>query len=205
MLNEFFDKVYLINLPQSTDRLERAIINCERVGVEFELVSAIDGTNEEVIINGKQHEGWNKNAAALSLTTLNIIKNAKEKGYKNIFIMEDDVDFIQNRFNLILTRALSGLPEDWDFFHLNVTNETEPLWVSNCLIKLGGAWCCQAYGINSSMYDIYISELDKHMMPIDEITRDLHKSRGNSYATIPSIVVHHEGNYSTLRERNVEY
>ena len=98
-----------------------------------------------------------------------------------------------------------GLPDDWDFIHLNVTNETEPLWISNCLIKLGGAWCCQAYGINSSMYDIYISELDKHMMPIDEITRNLHKSRGNSYATLPSIVVHHEGNYSTLRERNVEY
>lgn len=205
MLNEFFDKVYLINLPQSKDRLERAIVNCKRVGIEFELISAIDGKSEEVVINGKEHDGWNRNAAALSLTTLKIIKNAKEKGYKNIFIMEDDVDFIQNRFNLILTRALSGLPEDWDFIHLNVTNETEPLWISNGLIKLGGAWCCQAYGINSSMYDIYISELDKCMMPIDEITRDLHKSRGKSYATLPSIVVHHEGNYSTLREKNVEY
>ena len=205
MLNEFFDKAYLINLPQSTDRLKRAIINCERVGIEFELIEAIDGTNEEVIINGKQHEGWNKNAAALSLTTLKIIKDAKEKGYKNIFIMEDDIDFIKSKFNLILTRALSALPEDWDFFHLNVKNETKPLWVSNCLIKLGGAWCCQAYGVNSSMYDIYISELDKCIMPIDEITKNLHKSRGKSYATLPSIVVHHRGNFSTLREKNVEY
>jgi len=205
MINEFFDKVYLINLPSATDRLSAATENCEKVGIEFEIIPAISGSSEEVIINTPEHTGWNRNAAALGLTTLNIIKDAKEKGYKNIFIMEDDVDFINFNFNKILAKALKGLPADWDFFHLNVANEFPSKWVSTCLVRLGGAWCCQAYGINASVYDKYISELEKFERPIDEITMNLHKLREKSFATSPSIVIHHEGNYSTLREDIVDY
>ena len=205
MLNKFFDKVYLINLPTETDRLAKAIENCERVGIEFELVPAIHGTSEEVVINSEPCTGWNRNAAALGLTTLKLVKDAKEKGYKNIFIMEDDVDFIEHNFSTIFNKAIEGLPEDWDFFHLNVTNEYPTEWVSSCLLRLGGAWCCQAYGINSTIYDEYISELEKFMIPIDNITLNLHKSRRKSYCTIPSVVIHHKGNYSTLREAEVAY
>ena len=39
----------------------------------------------------------------------------------------------------------------------------------------------------------------------DNITLDFHKSREKSYATLPNIVVHHTGNYSTLREDIVDY
>jgi GR25 family glycosyltransferase involved in LPS biosynthesis len=205
MINEFFDKVYLINLPSATDRLSAATENCAKVGIEFEVVEAISGDNEKVVMNSKGHVGWNMNAAALGLTTLNIIKDAKEKGYKNIFIMEDDVDFINFNFNEILAKALRGLPNDWDFFHLNVANEYPAKWVSTCLVRLGGAWCCQAYGVNSTMYDRYITELEKCIMPIDEVTLKLHKLRKKSYATSPCIVIHHEGNYSTLREQEVDY
>lgn len=205
MLNKFFDKVYLINLPNETDRLSRAIKNCERVGIEFELVPAIHGTSEEVIINSEPSTGWNRNAAALGLTTLKLVKDAKENGYKNIFIMEDDVDFIEFNFTTILSKAIEGLPEDWDFFHLNVTNEYPIEWVSSCLSRLGGAWCCQAYGINSTIYDEYISELEKFMTPIDSITLNLHKLRRKSYCTTPCVVIHHKGKYSTLRETEVAY
>ena len=160
MLNEIFDKVYLINLASATDRLSAATINCAKVNVVFERVEAIPGDNEEVIMNSNPNTGWNRNAAALGLTTLNIIKDAKEKGYKNIFIMEDDVDFIDFNFETILTKAISGLPKDWDFFHLNATPELPSKWESTCLVKLGGAWCCQAYGINSTIYDKYITHIN---------------------------------------------
>ena len=35
MLNEIFDKVYLINLASATDRLSAATINCAKVNVVF--------------------------------------------------------------------------------------------------------------------------------------------------------------------------
>lgn len=205
MINEFFDKVYLINLPTATDRLSAATENCAKVDIEFELVEAIHGSDERVIMNTEAYAGWNRNAAALGLTTLNLVKDAREKRYKNIFIMEDDINFTPHNFNDTLNKAIENLPDNWDFFHLNVTNKHPSEWVAPGLVRLGGAWCCQAYGINHKVYDRYISELEKFILPIDELTLKIHKSRKRSYASSPNIVVHHPGNYSTLREEIVNY
>lgn len=205
MIQNYFDKVFLINLPAAKDRLAYATENCEREGIEFELVKAISGASDKVIFNGVEREGWNRNAAALALTTLNIVKKAKKNKWKSVFIMEDDVNFISHNFNPILMKAMTRFPEEWDFFHLNIFNEYAPQWVSPCLIRLGGAWCCQAYAINEQIYDRYIEELSKFDRPIDQITMEIHKEREMSYATKPSIVIHVERNWSTLREKIVEY
>jgi GR25 family glycosyltransferase involved in LPS biosynthesis len=205
MIQKYFDKVFLINLSTAKDRLAYATENCKREGVEFELVKAIPGTSPKVQFNGEGKEGWNRNAAALALTTLGIIKKAKKNKWKSVFIMEDDVNFISHNFSNILEAAMRGLPEKWDFFHLNTFHEYEPKWVSTCLVKLGGAWCCQAYGINEQVYDRYIEELSKFDKPIDQITMELHKELGASYATKPNTVIHIERNWSTLREKIVEY
>lgn len=42
-LNEFFDQVYVINLTQATERLERLKNECEKIGCTFEIFTAIDG------------------------------------------------------------------------------------------------------------------------------------------------------------------
>ena len=205
MLQEHFDKVVMINLDSAKDRLEKATENCERMGIEFERVKATPGRSKYVKMNRTPYEGWNRNASALAYTTLKIIKKAKKDGLKNIFIMEDDVDFINSNFEAILKAALSKLPDNWEFFHLNSTHEYTSKWVNSCLHRLGGAWCCQAYAVNHTIYDEYIKQLEKFDMPIDNITMKLHKFRGNSYCTVPDIVLHEAGRYSTLREDIVEY
>lgn len=205
MLQEKFERVVMINLPSAKERLATATANCEKLGIEFEVVKAIAGTSKKVEMNTKPYLGWNRNAAALALTTLGIIKKAKKDKLKNIFIMEDDVDFIPLNAKVIFNTAFKNLPEDWDFFHLNVQHELPGKWVASCLEKLGGAWCCQAYGVNHTVFDAYIEELEKFAMPIDNITLNFHKSRGKSFATKPCVVVHHTDRYSTLREKIVEY
>jgi GR25 family glycosyltransferase involved in LPS biosynthesis len=205
MINDYFDKVLLINLPSATDRLKKAEENCDKVGIKFERWEATSGKEDFIVMNKEAYQGWNRNASALAYTTLKIVEKAKQEGWKNVFIMEDDVDFISSNFNSILKTAMEGLPEKWDFFHLNVTNQYSSKWVAPCLHRLKGAWCCQAYAINSHMYDRYILELKKFDMPIDNITLNLHKERMNSYSTMPNIVVHNPGQYSTLRETLVDY
>jgi len=203
--NDFFDKIYVINLKESEDRLEGFKKEAARVGITFKRVEAIHGSNSSVQFNGIESEGWNRNAAALALTTLNIIRDAKVNGYKKIMIFEDDSFMIPQNFNSIFRRAVKRLPSEWDFFHLNTFDEIPSKWIGPCLVKLGGAWCCQAYGINEQVYDEYIAKLEKFDRPIDKMTLELHKDREMSYATKPSIVSHRIGRYSTLRENIVQY
>jgi len=205
MLQEYFDKVVMINLDSAKDRLALATKNCEKVGIEFERIKATPGKSKYVTMNKEPYDGWNRNASALAYTTVKIIKRAKKEGWKNVFILEDDVDFIHNNFEGILKTAMSKLPENWDFFHLNSTHQYTSKWVGSCLHRLGGAWCCQAYAVNHTIYDRYIAELEKYDKPIDNVTLNLHAERQKSYCTVPDIVIHHPGNHSTLREKVVEY
>ena len=113
MLNEFFDKVYVINLADAEDRLEDFTKEAVRTGIEFTRVEAIPGSDESVVMNGIEGEGWNRNAAALAKTTLNIIKDAKLKGYKKIFIFEDDSFMISHNFQTIfMTKMIYTLKND---------------------------------------------------------------------------------------------
>ena len=205
MLQKYFDKVVMINLDSAEDRLTLSTENCKREGIEFERVKATPGRSKFVKINSTPTQAWNRNAAALAYTTAKIIKRAKKEGWKNVFIMEDDVDFIPHNFNSILRTAVNKLPENWDFFHLNSTHQYTSKWVGQCLHKLGGAWCCQAYAVNHTVYDKYLEELEKYEIPIDNITLNLHVENKNSYCTVPDIVIHHPGQHSTLRDKVVEY
>lgn len=204
MLQNYFDKVYLINLPEQKERLEKSYLECEKLGIEFELFVAKSGKDKDIIMNGDVTEGWNKNAAALSLNTSTIIEQAKLKGYKSIFIMEDDISFENNFVNIFKT-AYKNLPKDWQFFHLNTTHEISTKYVGSFLHRIGGAWCCQAYAINHLVYDTYLKELYKRDRPIDHITYMLQKDMKKSYCTVPNIVKHYPNRYSTLREKIVKY
>ncbi len=205
MIQKYFDKVVMINLDSAKDRLALSTENCRREGIEFERIKATPGRSKYVKMNKEPYEAWNRNAAALAYTTAKIIKRAKKEGWESVFIMEDDVDFVHNNFQNILNVATSKLPKDWDFFHLNSTHQYSSKWVGSCLHRLGGAWCCQAYAVNHKIYDRYLEEIEKYVMPIDNITLNLHAERKQSYCTVPDIVIHHPGNFSTLRDKVVEY
>jgi len=199
-INEWFSHTYLINLDRSKDRLEQATRNCAKVGIAFERYRAIDGDTEEVEFNGEQTPGWNKRAAALCKTTIELIEEAKKKGYESIFIMEDDVCFPRNFLEKI---NRIRIPNDFELFHFRITPPIRLEWKSPGVIRIFGAWCCQAYAIHSKIYDLMIEELSKFDRPLDAVTMDIH-ARGFSYATSTNLV-DHPTNYSTLRQRVIDY
>jgi GR25 family glycosyltransferase involved in LPS biosynthesis len=49
MFNNYFDNVYLINLDRSVDRLENSTKELNRLNVDFERWSAVDGDNEKML------------------------------------------------------------------------------------------------------------------------------------------------------------
>jgi len=207
MFHKLVDKVYAINLKSSESRRNNIMYQCHEIGTHFELVDAVDGRKENVKWvrndwNGK-HDGWTQGAAGLVYTTMNIIKDAKEKEYESIMIMEDDIIFKPNAYKEA-KKLFNLLPEDWELFHLASQNyKGRPRRLGD-LVRLTGAWSCQIYMIHERIYDEYLEWLELVDRPIDSITSGVIHPRGNSYAPVTDLITT-VPNYSTIRNMEINY
>ena len=132
-----------------------------------------------------------------------MIKHAKEKGYKSILILEDDIIFKPKIFEET-EKGFKGLPEDWELFHLCSQNFRVPRRLGKRLVRLTGAWSCQAYMVSERAYDEYLSWLELLDRPIDAVTSGVFHPKGNSYSLfIPQIIT--RPNDSTIRGQFMNY
>lgn len=206
-IHEHFDKVYVINIERA---VERKILTQNNLGidldVQYEIFKAVDGndllTYPQKSENSKM-EGWTKGAYALKLTTINLLKEAKEKGYKSVLVCEDDLYF---NFNAIekTDYGMTHVPKDWELIHFASNHIIPAEWLQGRVYRIKKAWSCQMYAINSSIFDLYIELLENNDFPIDYITSEFIHSRGKSYSIEPSIVVTRP-NYSYIRNKDVNY
>jgi hypothetical protein len=207
-LNSVVDEVFLINLPSATERLEKVDLELKRNNIRYSKITPVPSINFD-IKETEQHEnyGWNNNAKSLQETTKNIIRLAKEKGHKRIFIFEDD-SFIHDE---TMSQFIDNFEKfnqkfRWDFIHLNWTGNHFRLHrLFNFRGIVGGVLRCQAYMINSSVFDLYLGGLEKFEFPIDHTTRLIHIKRKLSFIYEPKAVYQKTGEYSTIREKEVEY
>ena len=73
------EKIFYINLDKRTDRREEIESDLKKYGLEAERYSAVHTPNAGIVGCGYSH--------------LNVLKLAKERGYKNVLILEDDFEF----------------------------------------------------------------------------------------------------------------
>lgn len=210
MFHKLFDKVVVINLDRSEGRLRSISSQCHSIGTHFERVSAIDGSNSNVVKStftttefNKYWDGWNLGANGLVHTTISIIEKAKKDKLDNILILEDDIIFRNNSYENV-KNAFNELPKDWELFHLNLHHLDSPIPIGTYLARCSSGWSCQAYAVRSSVFDLYLEWLRLHDRPIDSITKDVIHRRGNSYCCIPKII-DTIPNVSTIRDRFINY
>ena len=93
------DKIFYINLDKRTDRKEEIENELQRMGLTAERYSAIYTPNSGIVGCGYSH--------------LNVLKLAKEKGYKNVLVLEDDFEFIVSKeeFNQTIQTFFDTTPE----------------------------------------------------------------------------------------------
>jgi GR25 family glycosyltransferase involved in LPS biosynthesis len=206
MFHKLVDNVYVINLKKSKDRLKNIQLQCHKVGTKFELVEAVDGVKENVEYEHNEtnsgYDGWTQGAAGLVYTTMNIIKDAKEKGYKSIMIMEDDIVFRGMAYK-IAKDGFDLLPDNWELFHLAAQHIIKPRFFGK-LFQLRGAWSCQIYALSERIYDEYLEWLELVDRPIDSITSNVFHKRGNSYS-LQRDIIDTIPNWSTIRQMNINY
>lgn len=117
-MNNFFDKVFVINMKRSSDRLQYMRNHLASRGIEWSRFEAVDGNkldNQEI----KQEIGFlcqtfcTPGMIGCALSHKRIWEKVLEENLNNALIMEDDI-IISNDYENILSQSMSELPCDWD-------------------------------------------------------------------------------------------
>ena len=186
-LNDYFDKIYYLNLAKDTDRnqsiLEELakydITNFERVeGIVVDTIPDqslwrnfnIDAINTKYILG----------SIGCRLTHIKAIKKAKEDGHKKVLILEDDIKFMANPNTILKQNRVQLEKKGWDLAYFG--GSIEPLYRSQVV----GAY---AYAVKDTLFDNIIYMAEASGMEID-----------NFYA---KVVQHMSYNYNVPGKYNV--
>jgi len=164
------DKIIYINLDKRIDRRTDIEKELNDFGLEYERFQAIETPGFGILGCGQSH--------------LAVLKLAKEKGYKNILIFEDDFTFLVSKeeFENELNKFFD-LNIDYNVcmlsYNINKSEETK----HDFLLKSIEVITASGYIVNSNYFDILI-ELYEHAMVKLEETRK-HWIYANDQAWIP--------------------
>ena len=150
------DKIFYINLDRRSDRRDLIEMDLAKIGLPAERFVGIP--HEPGIVGcGKSH--------------LAVMKIAKERGYKNVLILEDDFTFLVSKeeLDVALEKFFSNIKE-YDVCMLCCQNMVEvPTRPAPFLSRLVEANNASAYIINGDYLDALI-ELYERALPLLEQT-----------------------------------
>tara|TARA_R110002051_G_scaffold181204_3_gene250682 strand:- start:1876 stop:2520 length:645 start_codon:yes stop_codon:yes gene_type:complete len=204
-INEFFDKVFCINLDRREDRMLLAEEEFKKFNIEFERFSAVDGNTlvkEDYTTNPNIPGG----AHGCRLSHARLVSMCKERSYKKALVLEDDVVFSED-FEKNFTNYIKEIPENWDMFYLggnhNFHMGQKLQMVSEHIGKCHTTFSTHAYAINESLFDEAISVLSNGEKQVDVYYSEIQKRR-NVYALYPG-VTNQRADYSDVLNENVDY
>jgi GR25 family glycosyltransferase involved in LPS biosynthesis len=188
-VNDYFDKVIVINLDRRTDRMEKLTLQLEKLDIQYKRFSAVDGKKLDIdpIVAGLRSH----------------LQVMKQIAGQRVLILEDDAQFVED-FNEKFEKVMQTLPEDWDIFYLGalVPKEVGLVRMVNrhwgIQVLTTGS---QAYCINPSRLEYFINKLEDYNSYIDIGLRDFAKDL-KAYITQPNLVVQFPS-YSDLRLKEV--
>ena len=188
-VNDFFDKVIVINLDRRTDRMEKLAPQLEKLDIQYKRFSAVDGKKLDIdpIVAGLRSH----------------LQVMKQIAGQRVLILEDDAQFVED-FNEKFEKVMQTLPEDWDIFYLGalVPKDVGLIRMVNrhwgIQVLTTGS---QAYCINPSRLEYFISKLEDYNSYIDIGLRDFAKDL-KAYITQPNLVTQFPS-YSDLRLKEV--
>lgn len=199
-LNDYFKKIYCINLDKRKDRWDLAEPHFIENNLNVERVSGIDGSTLNLEFPPEIKEG----AVGCSLSHLFTIKLAKQNKLENFLLLEDDVVFDQN-INEKFYDLLDQVPDDWDMLYLGGQHfhGMDMPQVSENVYKCVYTLAAQSVGIKNTVYDYFIDKL----MDITKIN-DLHYAEShkeiNAYVLIPHLTWQ-RNTYSDIEKAYVDY
>jgi glycosyl transferase family 25 len=201
-LNDYFEKIYCINLAKRSERWESAkkqFLNNNITAIRYE---AIDGNQYDLVNNLKPGE------LGCLLSHLNILKECQKNNIENVLITEDDVEFCED-LNEKFFHYQKELPE-WDILYLganhalcNPYESNPPIKVSKHVYRILHAYSTHAYAVNKSCYQYLIDHISSMTNSLDVMYSKIQKEL-KVYLFRPHLAWQSEG-YSDIMEKTVDY
>ena len=135
-------KILCINLAERTDRRAQIEEEINKFGCydSFEIVEAVRDTT-------------------CFLSHRKCIELAKERGWKDVLILEDDCVFTDDAFEVIqemfVDIAINKI--DWSILFFGPNLQGQILKVSDNLLRLSSAFALHAYLVNENVYDAILA------------------------------------------------
>jgi GR25 family glycosyltransferase involved in LPS biosynthesis len=179
---ESFDKIFVINLEERTDRLERVSDLLHYLQIPFEKVSAIhkstvQGLHSSLIHNYPETTLTLPGYLACLLSHLSIYKTAIDRGYKSILIFEDDI-LVHKNIKDLFKNVMNNIPLNWDVLYLGYLplSEDMSVWsyrftpdsiINELIVRCKGFWCTHAYCIKDTIMKHIISTHNSLIPPVE--------------------------------------
>lgn len=164
-LNDYFDKIYCLNLNSREDRLKIFNHKATKLGIEYQRFQGIPGLLIEDYYNLKLNDLNfkipNKNLLGCALSHIGIMEDALYNNYKRILVLEDDV-ILHKEINNKLSSMFYTDSLQWDLLYFGfipLTDdrkyysyaEIDNLKVSNNVTKTKNFWGMFGYGISENL------------------------------------------------------
>lgn len=202
-MNRHFEHIFFINLERRKDRLLEITNELKKHNITAELVTGIDGSTLDIKeMISEDGQIVSKGDIGCTLSHLKVVKLAKERGYKNYFVFEDDAELIIN-FNEVLDTYMKYVPNDWDFLYFGGNHMGGLQSVNLCVSKIFKTFTTHAFGVKETVYDAMIEVLGRENDKVDIGIASLH-SKFNSYVFRPHIAFQ-RASYSDILNKYTDY
>jgi hypothetical protein len=169
-LNNYFDHVYCINLDHRVDRWENCLSQFDNYGIEVERFSAVNGNVVTPYGVGKLLPG----EVGVIRSNYNVIQDAKNNGYKNIVIFEDDVELCDD-FNERFDLHYVNVPNDWKFLYMGGNHVGGLSLVNNKVSRINHTYAIHAICINEDLFEPILKLLSEEKVQVDVTYAQLQK------------------------------
>lgn len=207
-INNYFDKIYLLNLHKRKDRLNKSIEKLDLLDVKYDVFNGTDGSVIHKLWSQLNNPNFtNPNYVGCAVSHLSIYQDALYNGYEKILIIEDD-NLIHNRIKEIFDNL--QIPEWSDLFYLGYIPLSDDcsMWtysngiqghnmLCDNIFRPKNLWGLFAYGISKSLM-IHMVELYNREFPmeIDRYFVNEIQQRGGSIAISPQLFCCDDNVYS---------
>lgn len=193
-INDYFDKVYCINLDEATERWSKCVEQFNKYGIEVERFSAI---KPMVGINGLL-----RGEIGILRSNYSIIEKSNNDKCDKVLILEDDFVFLEN-FNELFDTFIKQVPEDWDFLYFGGNHLGGLIQVSENVSKMNHSYALHSFAVRKTMFDKILNTIHEEYIPVD-VYYALMMKDCNAYTFRPSLSYQRNG-FSYIQEKYKNY
>ena len=194
-INNYFDRIYVLNLHRRVSRWKEIENRLKRFGIEHERFGATDGSTMKPIWEKFNNPNFTTpNYLACAISHLSIYRDALEKGYNRILIIEDDV-LINKNIHSLFDREI---PNWEDIFYLGYIplSDDQSMWtyhivdryISEGIFIPRNLWGLYAYGLTKNIMQELLSVYENEFpMEIDRYLVNNIQPRNKSIGMSPQL------------------